>query len=65
VKVGDLVRYFVDMGDHGSHGVVVADPWVEQSTEFEDETTIMTEVLFATHVETLCVDTLEAISEGG
>ena len=65
MKVGDLVRYFADMGDQGAHGVVVAEPWAEQSAEFEDETMIMTEVLFDGGVETLCVDTLEMISEGG
>ena len=63
MNVGSLVRYFVDTGDHGAHGVVVATPWVEQSSEFEDETMIMAEVLFDSGVETLCVDELEVISD--
>jgi len=64
VKVGDLVRYFEDLGDQGAHGVVVAIPWSEHSDEFEDETMIMTEVLFDAGVKTLCVDELEVIREG-
>ena len=65
MQVGDMVRYFADIGDPGVHGVVVAIPWAEESDEYEDETMVMTEVLFDVGVVALCVDDLEVVSEGG